>query len=67
VKLSNLDSNNTLEGTADITHKNQTFQLEYAFLLREPLSRGKKKYEVFTLLKLYPKFEVEDGVADFVA
>ena len=40
--------------------------LKFGIYLREPLRKEDKKFEVVKLLKAYPKFDVNEGVEEYL-
>lgn len=40
--------------------------LKFGIYLREPLRKEDKKFEVVKLLKAYPKFDVNEGVDEYL-
>ena len=72
--MSELENNHTYESTIDVTKK-MKMDLEFGVYLREPLSRCRKKIDIYKVNHMYyiifignryPEFNPDDGLIEFM-
>ena len=53
LKLNEFDYTNIIEGSQDVSMKIKGMTLEYGLYLREPMSKGRNKFEVIKINKMF--------------